>query len=421
MKKIIFLFLLIPLGLSAQKNDSLSLDLCYKLAYNNYPLSKQSDLFSEASKLRLKNLENGYLPQVFLNAQASYQSDVTNIPIHIPNITIPEIYKDQYKISLDLNQNIYDGGNINALKKLENISLAADKENIEVELYKLKDMINQIFFNVILLQENEKILKIANEDIKAKLTKIESGIINGIMIKSNADVFYVEVIKIQELLTENKYNRIASLKMLSDLLNIEVQENSFLKLPDLNSFSMDFKINRPEINNYSLQQSKINALKDMTKIKTKPKLSAFAQVGYGRPGFNMFYTEFDKFYYVAARLNWNIWDWNQTKREKQIYEIQSNIIDNQKETFNKNIKISSDKEISDIQKYEELIKQDSEIIKLREKIVNTASSQVDNGIITTTEYISEHNNTMQAKLNLEIHKIQLIKAKVNYLNLTGNL
>jgi len=159
----------------------------------------------------------------------------------------------------------------------------------------------------------------------------------------------------------------------------------------------------------------------MTKIKTKPKLSAFAQVGYGRPGFNMFYTDFDKFYLVAARLNWNIWDWKQSNRESQIYEIQSNIIENQKETFNKNLQISAEKELSDIQKYDELIKQDNEIITLREKIVNTASSQLDNGIITSSEYMSEHNNSLQAKLNLEIHKIQLMKAKVDYLNLTGNM
>jgi len=421
MKKIIFVFLFVPLSIFSQTADTLTLDICYKLARDNYPVSKQFDMFSEANKLKIKNLNNGYLPQIYINGQASYQSDVTQIPIHLPNITIPEIYKDQYKISLDLNQNIYDGGNIKALKKVENISLSSDKQNAEIELYKLKDIVNQLFFNIVLFQENEKLLKILREDIKNKLVKVESGINNGIVLKSNADIFKAEIIKIDQQLTEISYNRLASIKMLGDLINKDISQNSEFKIPDISTFSLQLKNNRPEINGFALQQEKIEVLKSMTKIKTLPKISASAQAGYGRPGLNMFYTDFDKFYILAAKLNWNIWNWKQNSRERQIYEIQSKIIDTQKETFDKNIQISTEKELSDIKKYEELIKQDNEIIELREKIAKTASSQLENGVITTTEYLSELNNELQSKLNLEIHKIQLLKAKVNYLNITGNL
>ena len=137
----------------------------------------------------------------------------------------------------------------------------------------------------------------------------------------------------------------------------------------MTSSPLTLKNNRPELNDFSLQQQKIDILKDMTKIQTKPKFSAFAQVGYGRPGFNMFYTDFDKFYFFAAKLNWNIWDWKQKIAGKNKSMIsRSSIIETQKETFNKNVQVSLEKELSDIQKYEELVKLDNEIIEVRNKI-----------------------------------------------------
>ena len=419
MRYLIYIILLIPFGLFAQESNTLSLDICYKLAKDNYPLSKQFDMLTNASQLKMDNLKVAYYPQIFLNGQATYQSAVTEIPIRLPNLTLPAIHKDQYKISLDVNQSIYDGGNVKALKKVEEINLNSDKQSIEVELYKLKDMINQLYFNVILMQENQKLLEISKENIKSKLAKVESGINNGTVLKSNADVFNAEIIKINQQLTEINYNRIASLKMLGDLINKDIPENTVLTSPEVSTFSSDLKLNRPEINSFAIQHDRIEAFKSMSKIKTTPKLSAFAQAGYGRPGLNMFYTDFDTYYIIGAKLNWNLWDWKQSNREKQIYDIQSSIVDVQKETFDKNIKISTERELSDIKKYEELIKQDNEIIDLREKIVKSASSQLENGIITTTDYVNEHNNNLQAKLNLEIHKIQLLKAKVNYLNILG--
>jgi len=170
---------------------------------------------------------------------------------------------------------------------------------------------------------------------------------------------------------------------------------------------------------FDLQLKKTDVLKDMVSVKTMPRFSAFGQAGYGRPGLNMLKNEFKEYYMVGAKVSWNIWNWNQNHTDRKIIDIQKDIINSQKDIFEKNLKISAEKQMGDIRKLQSLIEKDSELIELRNKIVKTYSSQLDNGIITSTEYLTEVNNQLQARLIMESHKIQLIQAKINYLTLTG--
>ncbi|MFH0865351.1 MAG: TolC family protein, partial [Bacteroidota bacterium] len=110
----------------------------------------------------------------------------------------------------------------------------------------------------------------------------------------------------------------------------------------------------------------------------------------------------------------------ETKNEKKLNYLQKQKLETQKETFNQVIKILLEKSIADIAKYEDLIESDNDIIGLREKVVKTSESQLENGTITATEYLTELNNLSQAKVNLQSHKIQLAKTRVDYLTLKGN-
>ena len=172
---------------------------------------------------------------------------------------------------------------------------------------------------------------------------------------------------------------------------------------------------------FDLQILKLKKSESLLGVKTMPKLAAFGQLGYGKPGLNMLSNEFDSFYMFGAKLNWNFWNWNQNKREKQILELQSDVLNTQKELFNRNLKILMEKNINDMNKYDELILQDQQIIALREKIVQTASSQLENGTITATEYLTELNAKVQAELNLKTHTLQQLKAKVDYLTTKGSM
>lgn len=420
----------------SQTNDIITLEFCHKEAIKNYPLNKQKELFDSSNELKIQNLNKNYLPQLNLNAQATYQSDVTFVTIDFSDITIdmpvpgpaPEITgqpetpvmpKDQYKATLDLNQMIYDGGAVKNQKEVESFNLLINKKNIDIELYKLKENINEIFFKLFLLQENKKLINVAKDEVNAHLQKIESGIKNGVILESNADVLKAELIMLDQKLLEVEVGITMGFKILNEFCNTNISESSnfVLPTPEINVYT--YSNNRPEVGFLELQQEKIDATKKLISSKGMPKMFGFGQLGYGKPGLDMFSENFDSFYLVGAKLSWNIWNWNQNKTDKQILDLQNKIISSQKETFDKNIKIACEKDISEINKFELLIQKDREIIELKTKIKETASSQLTNGVITSSDYLTELNAETQAKLNLETHKIQLIKAKVNYLTTIG--
>jgi outer membrane protein TolC len=420
MRKYILLLLILICKVSfSQTADTLTLDICQKKALENYPMIKQKDLINKTSELKLFNIAKTYLPQLSLNGQATYQSDVTELPIHIPGIQIPSLYKDQYKATFDVTEVIYDGGLTSKQKKLEQVSLQSNLQSLETELYKLKDKVNTIYFGIIALQESKKLLLLQKEEIKNNLSKVASGVKNGAVLQSNADVLNAEIIKIDEEIIELESGIESGLSMLGDYVNSKISETSVLKLPEAIVGGTDYNIARPELKSFDLQQQTLDVSKSLLDCKLIPRVSGFGEIGYGRPGLNMLSNNFDSFYMIGAKVSWTIWDWNQNKNEKQLLDLQSQTLTTQKDLFNQGIKIMLEKNISDIQKYQDLLTKDKEIIALRTKITASAESQLENGAITATEYLTELNEESQAKINLETHKIELVKAQIDYLTTKG--
>ena len=421
MRKYILLFLILFYKISFSQNaDTLTLDFCQKKALENYPVLKQKDLLTTANDIAISNFTKAYLPQLSLNGQATYQSATTELPIHIPGLQIPSLDKDAYKATLDVTQLIYDGGMSANQKKLETASTQADLQNVETELYKLKDKVNSIYFAAITLQENKKLLKLSKQDIQNKLLKIESGIKNGAVLESGAFVMRAEIIKIDQQISEIEYSISAAFKMLGDYLSITISDSAKLKLPDVVVASTNYENIRPEIKAFELQEQKLDISKSLLGCKLMPRFAAFGELGYGRPGLNMLSNSFDAFYMLGAKVSWTLWDWNETSNQKKILDLQKQVLESEKETFNQGIKIILENNIADISKYESLINSDNDIISLREKVVKISESQLENGTITATEYLTDLNNLLQSKVNLQSHKIQLIKTKVEYLTLKGS-
>ena len=420
----------------AQTPDSLTLDDCYRRAVANYPLTNQFELLASKNKIQLKKLNTNYLPHLNINGQASYQSDVTQVevifqPMYLPpplDIQLPALApgipvppKDQYRITLDLNQTIYDGGITSRQKNIERTNLEIDRQNVEIELYKLKEQINQVFFGIVLLQENSKLLIVFKKEISNKLEDIETAVKYGIALESDKDVLLAELIRIEQQLEEVEITKNAWFRVLGELMSVKTDPSTYLILPDPHYTPGKFENSRLEYELFDLQKEKINATKRLASAQWMPKLMGFGQLGYGKPGLNMMNNTFDTYYIVGASLNWNIWNWNKYKKESQILDLQSLIINSRKETFNKITRIAAENDIAEIRKYEALIRKDHEIIELRNKIAGTASSQLDNGIITSTDYVTKVNDAVQSKINLETHKIQLVQAKMKYLATIGEL
>jgi outer membrane protein TolC len=290
-----------------------------------------------------------------------------------------------------------------------------------VELYQLKDRINQAYFSIFMLQENEAILMSNKNEIQSKLKEVQSAVANGAMLASNADILQAEIMNLDQELIEIRNDRAVDFHVLSELTSSTIPENSELVLPAVQINSLKFEDNRPELQLYNIQQLKTGVMKNMVNTRWNPKFYAFGQAGYGRPGLNMLSNDFTPWWLFGAKMTWNIWNWNQSRNEKKIYDIQNDIIGTQKETFEKNLKIAAASNTAEMEKMEELLQKDQEIIALRTKITQSASSQLDNGVMTSSDYIARLNEETQAKMTLELHRIQLVKAKIAYLFTLGKL
>ncbi|MFA5403516.1 MAG: TolC family protein [Ignavibacteria bacterium] len=414
---LIILFLM----LFSQKQDTLTLNECYDRVYEKYPNAYQKTLYESSSGLKLKNLDVNYLPQISFKGQATYQSDVPEISIPIPTIKMPEQSKDRYQLLLDVKQLIYDGGTTSSLKTVEEKQLITDKQKIEVELYSLRQKVNDIYFTVLLLQERKNINQVYYNDIQSRIKELTSKVENGVIPKSNLYILQAQLLQIEQELENIDTDKNASLKMLGELMEKDIGKDAVLNLP--NPRFDNFEIapgDRPEYRLFEYQKTQFDALKSSVNARIMPKLNVFGQAGYGRPGLNILDNSFQPFYTVGVNVSWNPINWNSNSNEKQIYDANKKIIDKQKETFDKNLKVSLEKYKSDIYKYESLLKKDEELISLREKIVESTASQLSNGTITSTVYLTELNNKNQVLLTYKTHLVQLIQSKINFLTTKGN-
>jgi outer membrane protein TolC len=420
--KIIINILLLFLSFNgfAQLTDTLTLPWLQQKARENYPVLKQKGLLQKASAVRTDIITDSWLPRFDINGQATYQSDVTELGISNPFFQPPVIDNDMEKLNLNISQVIFDGNQVRAQKEVEAASLAMDQQNVEIQLYQVRERINQLFFAVALFDENRKVLDKFMEDLNLKLKTAEAGVANGVLLESGADVLRAEIVKMEQRILELDSDRQNALDMLGLWTGLNLGSVSGLALPRADiSGGPGMKNMRPEILGFELQKSKLEAGKGLAGTKNIPRLSAFGEAGYGKPGYNMFNEGFDTYYMIGARLSWSVWDWKQASKEKNILGFQQDVVGTQAETFDLNTRIAATRQLSDVQKFRDLIEKDKKIIVLREKISRSASAQMENGIITSTDYLIELNQEIQARMSMETHKLQEIKARVDYLNIQG--
>lgn len=420
-KTLFFLIGLWSMQLIAQSTPQVTLDDCYAAAINNYPNYRQMDMDVQINQLNKQNIQTTYLPSLNLNGQASYQSDVTKVPISVPGMDIPTISKDWYAVNLDIEQMIYDGGLTANRKKVEDADLGINHQKLQVEFFQLKNRVNQLYFNTILLRKSLEILEVLKKNLESTIADAQVAFDNGAILSSDVDALKVEYHLALQQIIEKQEDIKALLGSLQVLTGLNLSNAEQLIIPEPEIVDYHFVNNRPEYMLLGKQQTKIEALTELTQTKRMPLLMAFGQAGLGRPGYDMLNDDFDTYYKIGARLHWNIWDWNKVKREKLVLHVQNEIITTQKQSFDQQLKAELESKISAIRKAEQLITSDQTIVELQGNVVSTANVQLRNGNITTTNYIIELNKQVKAQLNLEVHKLQLIYSKYQYNITLGNL
>ena len=410
MKRLILILISIA-TLTGYAQQRITLEECYDLAIQNYPLAKQTQLLETQHKLDAEAISVAKLPQLNLDAQATYQSDVIEVPI--PNSNIEPLNKDQYRATLSANQLIYNGGLTDASLNVKSAQLKTKQKQIEVSLYQLKQQINQLYFSILLAQESELLLKAKQTQLEAKLKEVVSGIKYGIILPSSDKVLEAELLKISQQFQELDSNKAALIGTLSSLIKKPLEASTLFQNPLIES-QLQNDLNRPELELFQLKKEEIAESETLISKQNAPKLLGFATGGYGNPGLNMLDNSFQAFYTVGVKLNWNVFDWNSKNKQRKSLAINKDIIDTETEAFKLNTNIELNKQQKKIEKIEGFIASDEAIINLRKEVLQTADSQLKNGVITSSAYITELTNLYEDENTLVRHKIQLQLAKANY-------
>jgi outer membrane protein TolC len=264
-------------------------------------------------------------------------------------------------------------------------------------------------------------MKLQRSTIQARLAEVESGVKNGLVLASNADILRAELLRFDQRIAETEIAMNSSYRILSILVGEDIQADTPLEMTSPEILLELTPDNRLEYRLFSLQEQKTESMKIVASSRLLPRLIAYGQVGYGRPGLDMLKNEFDDLYIIGARLSWNIWNWNRTKNEKSMLDLSRNIVQSNRDAFSQGISIELERKQAEILRYQKLLEKDQEIVTIRSKIVQTYNSRLSNGVITATEYITELNAETEAMLNLKIHEVQLARAKYEYLAAAGKL
>lgn len=402
----------------AGEAQTLRIEDCYTLAKQNYPQAKQRDLIQKSGAYSIDNIATGYLPQINIAGQASYQSAVTEVPIKVPGINIPSLSKDQYRLYGEVTQVVFDGGVIKQQKKMQEASTVVEAQTLEVELYKLNDRVNQLFFGILLIDEQLKQTAITKSDVETVLKKTEASIANGAALKSSANVLKAEIIKTDQKAIELKAMRRAYTDMLGLFINSNINENTVLVKPEPLITSIEIK--RPELSLYDKQSTLFDVQQKMISAKNLPKFGLFVQGGVGKPALNMLSNKFEPYYLGGVRLNWSLSGWYTAKRERYLLTIRKQNTVIQKETFLYNTNMVLKQQQSEEDKWQTLLQTDDEMIALRTSVKNTSLAQLENGVITSSDYIRDVNAEDQAKQNKILHEIQLLQTQYNVKFSTSN-
>ena len=402
-----------------------TLEECQLAAEKNYPMIKQYDLISQTTQLTVKNIMKGWLPQIAIAAQATYQSDVTSWPESMKatlqqlGINMKGLSKDQYKVGIDLQQSIYDGGTISSMRSIARQEEKVQKAQVETNLYQVRKRVNEMYFSLLLLNEQIKL----NDDVKALLLssekKLASMLKGGTVATSDFENIKAERLSVEQQNESLKSQQQMLQHLLSTFCGIKV---SNVQKPA--PFDTTISTNkRPEMllfdNQLQLSSIKEKALNS----QVRPKLGIFAQGFYGYPGLNMFEDMMNRKWslngMVGVKLSWNVGALYSLKNDKAKLRLQREMTENAREIFLFNNQLEEIQQNENIKRYHTMKQTDDEIIMLRTNIRKAAESKLSHGIIDINNLLREINNENAAKIQQTIHDIEMLKEMYN-LKYTNN-
>lgn len=399
-------------------SQTIQLSDCIQLAEKNYPQTRQLEIIQQTKQYNIENASKGNYPQLNIQGTATYQSDVTALPIKIPNMSIPALSKDQYRIYAEMNQPLLDWATVSENKKVVNAYAEMDAGKVHVELYKLRERVQQIYFAVLLFDEQLRLTKLMLDDIENTLVKMRALFSNGMTLQAQVQNIQAEKIRVQQKQLEMQSARKAYIQMLGILCGQSWKSMVALGLP--NEIQIPTENTRPELHVFDQQSKWLQAQSNVILRKNLPHVNAFLQTGYGRPALNMLNNDFTSYYIGGLRLQWNITSLYTQRNDRKILSNQNEVNTIQRELFVMNSNIAIRQQLEDLERLNALLISDDELVGLRKDIVRSTKDQLLQGITGANEYIRDLNAQEQAEQNKRTHTIQRLSSLYQLAVLYGN-
>ncbi len=398
----------------AQTTSQYTLDQLQQLAKEHYPLLQQQGYYQEIGRNKVQQTLTNYYPQISVTGQGTLQSEVTEFNIPIQGFGGFKPSADQYAVGIDIRENLLDYGAIHIQKEIEYANTGIQVSQADADLLKLKERINQLYTSYCLQKENKHILELRMAELSAKKKRIVSAVSNGAALQSSYLILESEYYLSEQKLLEAESLLMAACKSLSVLAGKNIDSTSIAMVPAEPAAADINAITRPEFKMFEQQSRVLQLRAKMLNRNNLPKFFVFGRGYYGRPGYNFLNDDFRPYGLIGAGLNWNLSAYYTSGKEKTNLRLNEKIIDAQRMIFDLNLQTTLIQEQEEISRLEKIVQSDKKITAARTEIRKTASSQLDNGTITASDYITELNAESQAQLNMKLHELQLMMAKINY-------
>lgn len=404
---------------------TVTVEEAYERAGANYPLIQRYDLLDGTHAYTLKNIAKGWLPQVSLGAQATLQSDVVSLPDVLKSMMssmgteVKGLKKDQYKLSLNVDQTLYDGGAIAARRRTQQAEHEVEKANVEVDLYALRARVYELCFSWLLVTDRLALLQAVEQVLSSNENKLSEMVNGGIALEADRDAVRVERLSLseQQIALQCQKNGLEEMLSLFCAEEIDGIERPAASLPEATN-------HRPELALFDHQRALLDERERSLRVGLLPRVSLFAQGFYGYPGYNMYEDMFSHDWslggMIGARVQWNIGALYTRHNDRASLAVGRASIDNARETFLFNTLLSEKREEAALKGYREMLTKDDEIIQLRESVRKSAEAKLAGGIIDVTSLVKEITAEHEAQLNKSTHEIELLKAIYSLKNIKGN-
>jgi outer membrane protein TolC len=407
--------------MAAAKAQSIDLYTCLDSAKTVMPLLKQKPLLQQELQNKLAIYSNTYLPALSANGQASYQSDVPSLPFKIPGFSGLNIPKDQYKMYLQLSQPIYDAGMSKAQKEVATASTATSLQQLEVSLNAYQQQIVTVYFQTLLAEAQINIVRETIGVLQQKEQSVNGAYQNGAGQQNDVLNIQASIIDEEKNLASLQNAETTGLQILSLLTGIDTR-NKTLQIPaSVNNISYDITKN-PSLVLINTEQKNVLASNDLYHSERLPHISLFGQAGMGDPNpYNFFKSSNSPFYIAGVQANWNIWDWHTSARERDNLQLQSQMLEAEKEQTTMNINTTVIQLTKENDYLQQMLLKDDTLISLKKQIRDNAAHQLDEGVITSNDYLQDVVDAQQAEIQQQIDQLNINKNQILLQLENGNL